>query len=69
MIQNFVSEEDKAKYMSIIDTAQWLATLGRFDITIVILPLLLLLLLVLRVQQVPQLPWGFNLLLMVNGDM
>ena len=32
----FVSEEDKAKYMSMIGTAQWLITLGRFDITITV---------------------------------
>ena len=31
----FISEEDKAKYMSMISTAQWLITLGRFDIMIV----------------------------------
>ena len=30
----FISEEDKAKYMSMIRTAQWLVTLGRIDITI-----------------------------------
>ena len=32
----FVSEEDRAKYMSMISTAQWLVTLGRFDITITV---------------------------------
>ena len=32
----FMSEEDKAKYMSMIGTAQWLVTLGRFDITITV---------------------------------
>ena len=32
----FISEEDKAKHMSIISTAQWLVTLGRFDIAITI---------------------------------
>ena len=30
----FIEEEDKAKYMSMISTAQWLVTLRRFDITI-----------------------------------
>ena len=30
----FVEEEEKAKYMSMIGTAQWLVTLGRFDIAI-----------------------------------
>ena len=29
-----ISEEDKSKYMSMISTAQWIITLGRFDITI-----------------------------------
>ena len=28
----FVSEEEKAKYMSMICTAQWLVTFGRCDI-------------------------------------
>ena len=32
----FISEEDKAKYMSMIGTAQWLVTLGRFDIAITV---------------------------------
>ena len=27
----FVSEEEKAKHISMIGTAQWLVTLGRFD--------------------------------------
>ena len=30
----FISEEEKAKYMSMINTAQWLVTFGRFDIMI-----------------------------------
>ena len=30
----FISEEYKAKHISIIGTAKWLVTLGRFDITI-----------------------------------
>ena len=30
----FILEENKVKYMSMIGTAQWLVTLGRFDITI-----------------------------------
>ena len=30
----FILEEDKAKYMSMIGTAQWLVTLGRFNIAI-----------------------------------
>ena len=30
----FLLEEDKAKYMSMISTAQWLSTLGRIDIAI-----------------------------------
>ena len=30
----FISEEDQAKYMSMISMAQWLFTVGRFDITI-----------------------------------
>ena len=32
----FISEEDKAKYMSMISTVQWFVTLGRFDITIAV---------------------------------
>ena len=32
----FVSEEEKAKYMSMVGTPQWLVTLGRFDIAIVV---------------------------------
>ena len=32
----FVLEEDKAKYMSMIGTAQRLVTLGRFDIAITV---------------------------------
>ena len=31
-----ISEEDKAKFMSMISTAQWLVTLGRFDIAITV---------------------------------
>ena len=30
----FISEEEKAKYMSMIRTAQWLVTLGRFVIAV-----------------------------------
>ena len=30
----FISEEEKAKYMSMISTAQWLVTLGRFVIAV-----------------------------------
>ena len=30
----FVSEEEKTKYMSMMGTVQWLITLGRFDIAI-----------------------------------
>ena len=32
----FISEEDKAKYMLMIGTAQWLVTLERFDIDITV---------------------------------
>ena len=32
----FVSEKDKATYISMISTAQWLVTLGRFDSTIAV---------------------------------
>ena len=38
----FVSEEEKAKSMFMIGTAQWLVTLGSFDITITISALSLL---------------------------
>ena len=31
----FISEEEKAKYMFMIGTAPWLVKLGRFDITII----------------------------------
>ena len=32
----FVSEEEKAKYMSMVGTPQWLVTRGRFDIAIAV---------------------------------
>ena len=32
----FISEEDKGKYISMIGTPQWLVTLGRFDIAITV---------------------------------
>ena len=32
----FVSEEQKAKYLSMVGTAQWFVTLGRFNIAIAI---------------------------------